>query len=162
MTRTTAWSVVLLTLALSACATATHYKAAGPGEDYGYSSQKLEDNRYRITFKGNSRTDRETVQNYLLYRAAELALEQNADYFIAVGRDTDRRTRETTHYTGVGLSPFVFGIGLGGGTTTSSSDEYSAFGEITLHSGAKPSDNPNAYDARQIKANLESDIRRKP
>ena len=74
--------------ALSACATETAYQPAGPNSDGGYSEQQIESNRVRISFSGNSLTDRETVENYLLFRAAELTLQQNKDYFIIADRAT--------------------------------------------------------------------------
>ena len=45
------------------------------GRGYGFSEQRIEDDRYRITFRGNSSTSRETVENSLLYRAAELTVQ---------------------------------------------------------------------------------------
>ena len=47
----------------------------------------------RITFRGNTLTDRETVETYLLYRAAELTLQNGYDYFIVATRDTEERSR---------------------------------------------------------------------
>ena len=48
--------------------------------------------RYRISFKGNSLTDRETVENYMLFRAAELTLQSGYDTFTIVNRDTDKNS----------------------------------------------------------------------
>jgi len=60
-------------LTLAACATATPYQPASePGGYDGFSQQMIENDRARITFGGNSLTNRETVENYLLYRAAEI------------------------------------------------------------------------------------------
>ena len=79
---------------LAACATATPYQAAPPGQStYGFSEQQIENNRVRITFRGNSMTDRETVETYLLYRAAELTLQSGRDYFIVANRDTEEHSR---------------------------------------------------------------------
>ena len=63
---------------------------AAAGYDRGYSEQKIENERYRISFKGNSMTGRETVENYLLFRAAELTLQTGYDTFTIVNRDTDK------------------------------------------------------------------------
>ncbi|MFW2344234.1 MAG: CC0125/CC1285 family lipoprotein, partial [Brevundimonas mediterranea] len=42
-------------LALAACATATPYQPAGfNGERGGYAEQRVENNRYRVSFAGNS------------------------------------------------------------------------------------------------------------
>ncbi|MEI9905187.1 MAG: hypothetical protein WDN06_15415 [Asticcacaulis sp.] len=79
---------------LSACATPTPYQAALTTHGYnpGYSDTKLEDNRYRLSFAGNDLTKRETVENYLLYRAAELTLDSGYDWFEVVNRGTDEKT----------------------------------------------------------------------
>ncbi len=79
---------------LAACATTTPYQPASkPGGFDGYSTTMLENDRARVTFGGNSLTDRETVENYLLYRAAEMAVERGFDTFKLVERDTEAKKR---------------------------------------------------------------------
>jgi hypothetical protein len=73
----------------------------------GFSDQQIEQNRFRVSFAGNSYTSRETVERYLLFRAAQLTLESGGDYFILADRDTDKQTRT---YTTPGI-----GGGFGGG-----------------------------------------------
>ncbi|HEU4430488.1 MAG TPA: hypothetical protein VFT98_17130 [Myxococcota bacterium] len=64
-----------------ACATETRYQPAeGPG-DYGYREQRIESDRWRVAFRGNSMTELESVEQALLYRAAELTLEQGFAWF---------------------------------------------------------------------------------
>src|ERR1700722_4754796 len=58
----------------------------------GYSDTKLEQDRWRVTFAGNSMTSRETVETYLLYRAAELTVSQGYDWFETVERQTDKHS----------------------------------------------------------------------
>ncbi len=82
-------------LALSACATATPYGPAGPQSRYGYSEQRVDADRYRVSFAGNSVTSREQVEMSLLLRAAELTLESGHDWFATVNRATDRDVRLT-------------------------------------------------------------------
>ena len=79
---------------LAACATTTPYQPASkPGAFDGYSQTLLENDRARVSFGGNSLTDRETVENYLLYRAAEIAVERGFDYFTLTERDTEAKKR---------------------------------------------------------------------
>ncbi len=79
---------------LAACATTTPYQPASqPGGFDGYSQTMLDNSTARITFGGNSLTNRETVENYMLYRAAEMALERGYDHFSLVNRDTEKDTR---------------------------------------------------------------------
>ncbi|RZJ31613.1 MAG: hypothetical protein EON85_03070, partial [Brevundimonas sp.] len=85
--------VTAAALALSACATATPYGPAGPQSRYGYSEQRVDSDRYRVSFAGNSVTSREQVEMSLLLRAAELTLESGQDWFATVNRATDRDVR---------------------------------------------------------------------
>lgn len=79
---------------LGACATATPYQAASkPGKFDGFSQTVIENDRARVSFAGNSITDRDTVENYLLFRAAELTVERGYDYFTLQERDVEKNTR---------------------------------------------------------------------
>jgi hypothetical protein len=88
-------TLILAGVILAACATPTPYQAANQpgGSVYGYAEQAIERDRYRITFSGNSLTDRETVETYLLYRAAELTRERGYNHFTVVQRATDEETQ---------------------------------------------------------------------
>jgi hypothetical protein len=96
-------------LLVSACATETPYRpAVGSGFNRtGFSERQVETNRFLVTFAGNTVTDRDTVERYLLFRAAQLTLENGFDYFVTVDRQTDRQAR--TYST-----PGAFGGGWGG------------------------------------------------
>jgi hypothetical protein len=100
--------VVALGLLLAGCAAApTPYQAARNG--FGYSEQQIEENRYRVSFVGNSATGRQTVEDYLLYRAAELTVQNGHDWFEVADRHT------VQDFSGYGGSPQV-GVGVGGGS----------------------------------------------
>ena len=97
-------------VALTACATATPYQPASePGAFDGFSEQMIENDRARISFAGNSLTERETVENYLLYRAAETAVERGYDWFELQERDTESKTRVRVTQTGSGFYDPYFG-----------------------------------------------------
>lgn len=90
---------------LASCATPTPYQPLGArtGVSGGFSEQQIESNRFRVTFSGNQFTSRERVENYLLFRAAELTVQQGYDGFTMVDRDTDKRTTvQTTRSFGGG------------------------------------------------------------
>jgi hypothetical protein len=76
---------------LAACVTPTPYQPAPP-DGFGYSETRLDKNKFRVTFRGNSLTKRETVEDYLLYRAAELTLQNGFSHFLIIGRDTEAKT----------------------------------------------------------------------
>lgn len=149
---------LLLALGLAACATATPYQPLKDGR--GYSEQKLESNRYKIAFAGNSQTPKQTVENYLLYRAAELTLQKGYDYFVLVQQGTDAETRYTQTFSGgFGFGTYswyprsTFGLGVG---TSIPSTEFQAEANILLYKGKKPEADVKAFNAREIKGNLES------
>jgi hypothetical protein len=132
----------------------TPYQPSANG--YGYREQQIEDNRYRVTFAGNDLTKADTVQNYLLYRSAELTLDHGYDYFTVVHRNLDRSTRYwgtsepqfgTGYYTPSG--DFVSGFGF---STYSAQpiDSYTAYADVVMFKGEKPAADVNAYDARSV------------
>ena len=150
-------------LALAGCAVPTPYKPADDG--FGYSEQQIEDNRYRVSFAGNSATPRDVVQDYLLYRAAELTLENGYDYFTMVSQNLERSTR----YIGQGITSFsptgrhFDSVGFGVGVTSYTArpiDNYTAIADIVLFKGEKPPDDVNAYDARDVIPRLRAKIAR--
>ena len=143
--------------ALAACARPTPYQPAENGD--GYAEQQLEDDRYRVTFAGNSATPRERVENGLLLRAAEITRDRGYDYFVVVNRDVERSVRYHTTYSGLGGHGFhhVHGFrhhpsGFGGFTsgTTHPRNSYRAFANVVLRTGTRPADDANAYNARDI------------
>lgn len=85
----------LAALALVAgCTTATPYQPLGATRvEGGYTNQQIDQAHWRVSFFGNSLTSRQQVENYLLYRAAELTLQQGYTCFTVVNRGTDRDTR---------------------------------------------------------------------
>lgn len=161
---------------LAACTTTTPYQQAVRGGD-GYSEQKLERDKYRIVFSGNSLTDRVTVENYVLYRAAEVTLASGNDYFIMLEDSADiKRSFQTTGVSfgghGFGRRGFFYGgfgrrgfghngfgrSGFGGfgssNAVTRERTEYTIGAIIQLFKGTKPAAEPTAFDARSVIENL--------
>jgi hypothetical protein len=170
-------AVAALAGGLAACQTATPYQPLRPGYTGagGYSDVRLEQDRWRVTFEGNSLTSRETVESYLLYRAAELTVAQGYDWFETIERKTDKHT-ETYADTdpfgryGYGWHPYWRYYGGGHGwrhwdpfwgdpfwaddIDIQTVEKYEASSEIIMHHGAKPAGDPRAFDARDVTANL--------
>ncbi|MBL8551765.1 MAG: hypothetical protein JNJ73_17385 [Hyphomonadaceae bacterium] len=157
-------------LALAACVTTTAYAPATRPGGYGYSEQQIEANRARVTFRGNGSTPRETVENLLLYRAAELTLANGFDHFIVADRDTDKRTRMQAYGGSRAFYPAFYPYwsyysprwGWRPWSDPFWDDpvsyrevtQFEASAEIAMARGPKPADNPRAYDAREVQANL--------
>jgi hypothetical protein len=158
--------VLLVVLALSACAQPTPYQPARDG--YGFSQQRLEDNRFRIVFSGNSLTPLPVVEDYMLYRAAELTLESGYDYFIVADKKTDKRTRYLASYYdpfpyygpyyGRPYTPYWYGPRFQTGDLRPI-ESFATTANIVLYRGKKPADNPEAYDAKDVIARLGPTIR---
>lgn len=151
----------LLAALLAGCAVATPYQAADKG--YGYSEQRIESNRYRVTFAGNSDTPKQTVETYLLYRAAELTLQSGYDYFVLVSDSTDANTRYLQSFDGYyGWGSYYWGprsmFGGIGTTTATPITEYVAQANVVMFAGKKKEDDVKAFDAREVRANLESSV----
>lgn len=156
-------------LLLASCASPTPYKPAGDSGP-GYNSQKIEENRYRVVFRGNEATPRETVEIYLLYRAAEITLQNGYDYFVITERFIEKTTDYDTtspavygHYGfGYGRFPYyAYGYPWGYNIHVTADRKYEAVAYIRLlkeKEAAAPS--AGVYNAVEVKKNLEERIKR--
>lgn len=159
-------------LLLAACATSTPYGPAQGARGYGFSDQRIESNKFRITFRGNSSTSREIVENSLLYRAAELTVQEGFDHFVLEENETEARTSYSTtagpafygrygfgypfYRPGYAFPYYAYGWGWGAPFDgyTREITRYSAVAFVTMDRGPKPADNPRAFDAREVLTNL--------
>src|SRR3954471_7297446 len=89
---------------LAGCATPSPYAPRLQGQATGYTDRALTQNRYRVTFTGNTVTPRETVESYLLLRAAEVARAAGYSHFMFDTRNTQTRTSVQT-------VPYAYGPG---------------------------------------------------
>lgn len=168
---------LMVALALAGCATPTPYQAIGSrgGTTGGYADQRIEENRFRVSFAGNTMTSRQTVENFLLYRAAELTVAQGYDWFVMAARDTERKSRTTIDQP-FGSGPYGYwgpswryrgnGFGWRGWDPywgdpffdrqldVRTVDRYEATAEIVMGRGPKPRTDQRAFDARQVIDNI--------
>ena len=177
-----AFAALALALGLTACATPTPYqpKAPGTATSGGYSEVRLEPNRYRVNFAGNSMTSRETVEGYLLYRAAELTLQEGYDSFAIVDRHTDRKAstyvqpdplyrpwygpgfgywRPSWRYYGRGFGWRSWDAGFGDPfwadrVDVQTIERFEASAEVVMTHGPKDAADPRAFDAHAVIDNL--------
>lgn len=173
-----------LVASTSACMTPTPYQPyraeSVSGAHGGYSDQQLSPDRYLVRFHGNELTSRDRVEGYLLYRAAELSLQQGYDWFTILDRHTEHDTR-----TYVTPDPFYrpyYGSGYGywrphwryydplhgwdmwhpewgspfwyNQVDVTRVESFEAEAEIQLHRGPLPTGEPRAFDARKIVSDL--------
>ncbi|MGI9498413.1 MAG: CC0125/CC1285 family lipoprotein [Geminicoccaceae bacterium] len=145
----------LIATTLAACSSSpTPYQVAG--DEGGYTDQQLESDRYRVKFEGNAATPREAVEDYALYRAAELTLQTGNDYFKVVSKEVEPvigSIRGISPGLGIGIgggrSNVGFGIstGFGGGRPSYS---YVTYLDILVFEGEKPKDDREAYSAFDV------------
>lgn len=169
------WITLAAILMTASCATtSTPYQpeVAGQRIHGGYSEQRLGEGRYRVTFDGNTLTSRERVEGYLLYRAAELTVEQGYDWFRVVNRVTEKDQRT---YVEPGYSPW-YGYGYwrpywryyrpnygwhswypygpdpfwANRVDVQTVREFEAHAEVVMGRGPMPAGNGNLFDARKV------------
>ncbi|MGB3807006.1 MAG: hypothetical protein WA936_07390 [Erythrobacter sp.] len=171
-------------LALAACADNTPYapqSASETAQDFGYTSTQLAPDRYRVMFAGNQFTSRATVEDYLIYRAAELTRQQGYDGFAMTRENVDRTTAtdvDTYPATGVGTyssfspyygfydtagaftsyDPYVGGAFPGRTVDIDRMERYEASATIDMYRGAAPTGMGATFDATDVLARLGSDI----
>jgi hypothetical protein len=156
-----------LTLGLTGCMTATPYAPRLEGQATGYTDRALAQNRYRITFTGNSATPRETVETYLLLRSAEVARAANATHFLFDTRNTRANTTVQTVPYGPPPDPFWgrprFGYWGGWGgwgfpyepmQDVVVHTNYQAYAEIVLLTAEQAAKEPRALSAADVIARL--------
>ena len=150
----------LSALALSACASLAPYGAQQGPNGQGFSEQRIESNRYRVSYNGVGAAGR--VADWALLRAADLTTEQGYDWFEVTQSWTDGRPGGaggvrpsvsigggSSRYGGYSAS----GVGVGLGLNFSGPSPTSTMLEVVLGRGQKP-DRPNAYDARSVQGSI--------
>lgn len=147
-------------LALVACASLAPYGAQGGPGGQGYSEQRIESDRFRVTYNGVGAPG--PVADFALLRAAELTTQGGYDWFEVVQSWTDGRPGGaggvrpsvsigggTSRYGGYSAS----GVGVGLGLDLSGPQPTSTTLEIVMGRGDKPA-RPSAYDARDVQSAL--------
>jgi hypothetical protein len=156
--------IVLVALALAACASAPTYAPATSQTGAGYSERQIESNRFFVTYRASGAADAALLQDYALLRAAEVTLQNNGEWFWVDRRALDEEgAYDSGPRFSVGLGGGSFGgrsgVGVGAGVSfplgggQQTQQAHSATIEMRIGQGPKPAD-PNAYDAHEINTNL--------
>jgi hypothetical protein len=164
MNRLTLPLIAAAGLALSACASLAPYGPQTGPNGQGYVEQRIESNRFRVTYTGVGAPG--PVADYALLRAAELTLAQGYDWFEVVQRWTDGRLDSaggmrpsvsigagSSRYNGRYGSYRSSGVGVGVGLNFSGPSPTSTSLEVVMGNGDRP-DRPNAYDAQGVQDSL--------
>ena len=169
----------------AACTTApTPYQPYRPevsrGVHGGYSEQRVAPDRFTVKFHGNELTSRDRVEGYLLYRAAELTVQNGYDWFRIIDRHTEHDVqtyvrpdpfyrpwygpdygywRPHWRYYQPGMGWGVWHPELGDPFWANRMDvrtieNFEAEAEIVLGKGVPPANDAQAFDARRVMADL--------
>jgi len=178
-----------LALLLGGCATtSTPYQpvSASNRVSGGYSEVRLEADRYRVTFSGNMFTSRDKVEGYLLYRAAELTIQQGYDWFVIRQRETEHRVERRVepdpmyrpwygptygywqpqwrYYDPMdgwrNWHPYSGDPFWADGMDVTTVEQFEATAEIKMRRGEMPKTNRSAFDARDVLQRLGSSVER--
>ncbi|HEY1073183.1 CC0125/CC1285 family lipoprotein [Brevundimonas sp.] len=156
MKRLTFGLIAAAALALSACASLAPYGPQQSARGQGFSEQRIESNRFRVTYNGVGAPG--PVADRALFRAAQLTVDQGYDWFEVTQRWIDGRPDSAggvrpSVSIGAGSSRYggyrASGVGVGLGFDLSGPQPTSTTLEIVMGRGAKP-DRPEAYDARGV------------
>ena len=143
---------------LAACATPVTYGPASSGQGTGFSEQKIERDRIRVTFRGAGPDSQ--INDYALLRAADLTLQEGYDWFRVVQRDRGVSGSAGPRMS-VGTGGTSFGrrsaVGLGVGTSfdLGGGPMRTVSLEIKLGKGPAPADR-DVYDARSVSQSIRS------
>lgn len=157
-------AVAASALALTACASLAPYGPSMGPNGQGFSEQRIENDRFRVTYRGVGAPG--PVADRALLRAAQLTSEQGYDWFEVTQRYIDGRpdsaggvrpslsvgggsSRYNGRYGGYSAS----GVGVGVGLNFSGPSPTSTVLEVRLGRGQRP-DRGEAYDAREVLRNL--------
>src|SRR5690606_1099727 len=151
-------------LMLTACASLAPYGPPMAEGGQGCSAQRIESNRYRVTYNGVGAPG--PVADFALLRAAELTTAQGYDWFEVTQRWTDGRLDSagglrpsvsigagSTSYGGRYGSYRSSGAGLGVGLNFSGPSPTSTMLEVVMGNGETPA-RSNAYDASDVRDSL--------
>ncbi len=147
-------------LTLSACASLAPYGPQGGPGGQGYSEQRIERDRFRVSYNGVGAPG--PVADMALLRAAQLTTEQGYDWFQVTQRYIDGRPDSAGGFrpsvsVGYGASNYggwrASGTGVGLGLNFTGPSPTSTVLEVRLGRGPRPAD-AEVYDARDVQRSL--------
>jgi hypothetical protein len=156
MKRLTFSLIAASALMLSACASLAPYGPQQSARGQGFSEQRIEANRFRVTYNGVGAPG--PVADRALFRAAQLTVDQGYDWFEVTQRWIDGRPDSAggvrpSVSIGAGSSRYgrwsTSGVGVGLGLDLSGPQATSTTLEIVMGRGQRPN-RPDAYDARGV------------
>jgi len=163
------FAAIVATVALAACTQPrpTAYRAAEGG--FGYSETRLENGNWQVEFTGNPMSPLATMENYALYRSAEITLREGFGEFAVMDRDVGRQETRTQDFAmrppgietmeqrhDATLQPADSFVGKGTVRTVTNS----AILIIRPYKGVRPAGAQQVYSATEVLSRLGPEIRR--
>jgi len=144
--------------ALGACATPTQYGPAATPTASGFWETRLENDRFRVSYRGGSGAPPDQVADYALYRAAEVTRLAGYDWFRLVSRyDEGVAGRGPQMSLGTGSTSFgrrsAVGVGLGASFDLGGGPQLTTNLEIKLGRDPRPADF-DVYGADDVLRNI--------
>jgi hypothetical protein len=161
-------------LFLASCAT-KYAPATGSFWDgqAGYSEVALDSSTWQVTFCGNNNTSPAVVDRYALYRSAELTAQHGFDYFVVFNNNDAAAVTKTVSHNNTqqtkiehtidpqtGRSVPVAVTTNSGSSTVTTEASHTVTKTIRMFAGARPADDPNAYDAKSMVTMMAPSIQR--
>lgn len=154
---------------LAGCATPTVFAPAGPSVSAsGFWDSRIEQDRYRVSYRGGSGAPADLVRDYALLHAADITRASGYDWFRVVGRYGEAQAPRSSSGLSVGGGASSYGrrsaSGLGVGFAVplgNSGPQLTETVEIVLGKGAKPAD-PDTYDAADVQRSIRSRMPQPP
>lgn len=147
-------------LALTACATPAAYGPARSPSGTGFVEQRIESDRWRISFRGSGADSQARVADLALLRAAELTVQSGYDWFRIENRYTEARGGGSGSSVSIGGGSGSYGRSSYGGVGVGIGIPLGGQGpaltetlEIRLGRGPRPADRA-AYDAREVQSTI--------
>ena len=117
--------IYAITALLVGCA--TPYQRIGTDETGGYSSKRLAENRFEVSFHANGFTTPQKAYDYAFLRAAEVTLEYRFTHFVVEGEESDSSTSMVPMGSTSNTTGYVSPYGNFSGTT------FTTYNSMPIH-----------------------------
>jgi hypothetical protein len=129
----------------------------------GYSEIPLDNSTWQVTFCGNDQTTDDIVNRYALYRAAEITTQRGFDYFVVLDNNDVAALTSTVNHNNTKQTEIQHTVDprtgkvipvavttTSGSSTVTTTAAHTVTKTVRMFAGVRPTDNPDAYDARSM------------
>lgn len=124
----------------------------------GYAEARIDENVFHVSFKGNTFTSRERVNDFSLLRSAEVALENGYDYFVVLDQQRPgTKIIESTQFGSPSMSSYAGRAGpsreVSGGRKTTVSNPVT---ETLIACFTEKPETVNSFNASELVRSIKS------